>query len=141
MKRTLKIISFYLINLILFAALALALFIYISFYEKFFSDVHLALILRENRYLWFGLLFCSQLFIILGMSLLRFRHSFPVSTINNLIPFISFAEFLLMFFIIKAKGIYVLYSGISTNAILIVLLIFTVSKTMILIKKGIIEID
>ena len=79
------------------------------------------------------------LLMITGISLFLFGFGFPVSKLNKIIPFIAVAKTLLTIGL-EPEQAYVPILDISTNAILIALLIFTIRKTMVLIKKGIIEV-
>ncbi len=133
MKRSLKTALFVILNFVLLGALGIVLSIYSSGfkYVPWFDPEGMQFIVI--------FLIIHPIFLVVGISLIFLGFSFPVGKLNVLIPFISLALFYVEFVPILGNLDFILF-GFLTNLILFFLLIFTVSKTIILIKKGKIEV-
>jgi len=129
MRKRAKIILFYELNLVILAGLLLTILFHAGLDDIFAlqTAVRSSFILQSA--------ITILLLMITGIALFLFGFGFPVSNLNKIIPFIAAAERLLTIWL-DPKQTSVLLLDISTNVILIALLIFTVRKTIVLIEKG-----
>jgi len=133
MRKRAKIILFYELNIVILVGLILPILFHIGL-----DDIFSIQTTGHSRYILHSTI-TILLLMITGISLFLFGFGFPVSKLNKIIPFIAAAKILLMIGF-DPEQTYIRFLDISTNVILIALLIFTVWKTMVLIKKGKIEV-
>jgi len=134
MKRTLKTTSFIIINFAILGALGLALFLYTSCFESVSWYIP-----EEIKFLAFYIII-NPLLGVTGTAIILLGLTFPIPTLNKLIPFLSLAEFYSIF-VLKPTRLYFLLLGYLINISLFVLLIYTMLKTIILIRDEKIELN
>jgi hypothetical protein len=133
MRKRAKINLFYELNLIILVGLILPILFHAGL-----DDILSLNTTAQSRFILHSAI-TILLLIITGLSLYLFGFGFPVSKLNKIIPFIAAAKTLLTIWLDPEQA-YIPFLDIYTNAILIALLIFTFRKTMVLIKKGKIEV-
>jgi len=133
MRKRAQIILFYELNIVILVGLILPILFHAGLDDIF--ALHTA---ARSRFILQSAI-TILLLMITGIAFFLFGFGFPVSKLNKIIPFIAAAQTLLMIGL-DPEQTYVTFLDISTNAILIALLIFTIWKTMVLIKKGRIEV-
>jgi hypothetical protein len=133
MKRKARVKLFYGLNLVILVGLIFPILFHVGLDDilSLNTTAHSRFILHSSITILF--------LIITGLALYHFVFEFPISKLNKIIPFIAVAETLLTIWLDPEQA-YVKFLNISTSVILIALLIFTVWNTMVLIKKGRIEI-
>jgi hypothetical protein len=133
MRKRAKINLFYELNLIILVGLILPILFHVGL-----DDILSLNTTAQSRFILHSAI-TILLLIITGLSLYHFGFGFSVSKLNKIIPFIAVAKTLLTIGL-EPEQTYVPILDISTSVILIALLIFTIWKTIVLIKKGIIEV-
>jgi hypothetical protein len=128
MKKSTKTTLFYILNFALLGVFGIVLHIYSSGFK--FSPWYDP----EGMSFMAIFLIIHPIFLVVGISLIFLGRSLPVEKLNVLIPFISIASFYVESVPILKNLDFILF-GFLTNLILFFLLIFTICKTMILIKK------
>lgn len=136
MERFLKTILFIILNFVLLALFTVVLFIYASLTFRSFpwytSEAWQFLIVTH---------IVNPIFLVVGVLLVILGFFFPVSKLNRVIPFLSSASAYILY-LPTSWGLYFDYFLFAfwVNFILFMLFIFTVPRTLILIRKRIIEI-
>jgi len=133
MRKRAQIILFYELNIVILVGLILPIL-----FNAGLDDIFALQTAVRSRFILQSAI-TILLLMITGIALFLFGFGFPVSKLNKIIPFIAVAKTLLTIGF-DPEQTYVTFLDISTNAILIALLIFTIRKTMVLIKKGRIEV-
>ncbi len=133
MRKRAQIILFYELNLVILVGLILPIL-----FQTGLDDIFSLQTALRSRFILQSAI-TILLLMITGIALFLFGFGFPVSKLNKIIPFIAAAKTLLTIGL-DPEQTYMLFLDISTNAILVALLIFTIRKTMVLIKKGRIEV-
>jgi len=133
MRKRAQIILFYELNLVILVGLILPIL-----FQTGLDDIFSLQTALRSRFILQSAI-TILLLMITGIALFLFGFGFPVSKLNKIIPFIAAAKTLLTIGL-DPEQTYMLFLDISTNAILVALLIFTIWKTMVLIKKGRIEV-
>lgn len=128
MKKRAKTTLFFVLNSVLLLSFVMVLYIYISGfrYGPWYDP-------EGMQFLAIPMII-HPIFVVVGISLIFLGSSLPVGKLNVLIPFISVSFFYIESIPILGKLDFILF-GFWTNLILFFLLIFTVSKAVILIKK------
>ncbi len=136
MERTLKTILFGILNLALLGVFVFVLFIYASLNFRSFPWFQ-----AEGWQFLIVIKIVHPILLCIGALLIFFGFFFPISKLNRVIPFLSPASIYMMRLPVSWGWDFNYFLiAFWVNFILFSLFIFTVSKTIILIKNGKVEV-